>query len=91
MLWWLNLATALGTVILAVPVWQLNRNKKLLQRIKDVDGAGMSDSDFRDQIRRLAEEKQKERVAEWRAWHEACLWTGYSLVALGATGRLFVS
>ena len=91
MIWWLTLATALGTAILAVPVWRLNRNKKLLQRIKNVDRSGATDRDFRDEVRRLAEEKQRERVGEWQAWHEACLWTGYGLVALGAIDRLFVA
>lgn len=90
MIWWLNLATAFGTAILAVPVWRLNRNKKLLQRIKDVARTEADDSVFREEIRKIAEDKQKDRVAEWRVWHEVCLWSGYGLVAFGAIGRMFV-
>ncbi len=90
-MWWLNLSTALGTLILAVPVWRLNRNKKLLQRIKDTDRSDVADDDFRKKIRDIAEEKQKDEVATWRWWHEVCLWAGYAGVAAGALGRLLVT
>jgi len=90
-MWWLNFSTALGTLVLAVPVWRLNRNKKLLQRIKDTDRPDVGDDDFRKKIRDIAEEKQKNEVATWRWWHEACLWAGYAGVAVGAIGRLIVT
>lgn len=90
-MWWLNLSTALGTLILAVPGWRLNRNKKLLQRLKDADRPDVGDDDFRKRVRDIAEEKQKDEVATWRWWHEACLWAGYACVAIGALGRLLAT
>ena len=33
--WYLNLAAALGILVLSIPIWQLNRNKKILQRLRD--------------------------------------------------------
>jgi hypothetical protein len=86
--WYLDLATFAGIVILSVPVWHLNRNRKILQRIRDADRAGADDADFRSRVRRIAEEKQGEKVGEWRWWQEACLWVGYGLVFGSAFGRL---
>jgi hypothetical protein len=86
--WYLDLAAFAGIVILSVPVWHLNRNKKTLQRIRDADRADADGADFRSRVRRIAEEKQGEKVAAWRWWHEACLWAGYGLAFGSALGRL---
>jgi hypothetical protein len=86
--WYLDLAAFAGIVILSVPVWHLNRTKKILQRIRDADRAGADDADFRSRVRRIAEEKQGEKLGAWRWWQEACLWLGYGLVFGSALGRL---
>ena len=64
--WYLDFAAFAGIVILSVPVWHLNRNRKVLQRIRDADRAGADDADFRSRVRRIAEEKQGAKVGAWR-------------------------
>lgn len=82
--WGLNLMAFLGILVLSVPVWRLNRNKRLLQRLKEAL-AVKDQSRLRERVGQIAEEKQSDEVAAWRWWHEACLWLGYGLL-LGSAG-----
>lgn len=82
--WSLNLLAALGILILSVPVWRLNRNKRILQKLKDALNSS-DQSKLREKVGKIAEGKQSQEVAAWRWWHEWCLWAGYAML-LGSAG-----
>lgn len=83
-----NVAAFLGILVLSVPVWHMNSNRKKLQRIRDADTSDVADGSFRQKVRTIAEEKAQGRVATWRWWHEGCLWLGYGLLLGGSAIRL---
>ena len=87
--WYLNLAAALGILVLSIPIWQLNRNKKILQRLRDAMKI-KDQSDFRAEVGQIAQEKQSDEIASWKLWHELCLWLGYALLMGSAGLRLWV-
>jgi hypothetical protein len=89
--WWLNLATFIGILILAVPVLSLNSRKRKLHRVKTSDTTATTDSDFRTQVRGILSEKHKDNIERWRGRDQFCLLTGYTLLLGASFLRLLVS
>lgn len=89
-LWWLNLATFSGILILAVPVLSLNARRRNLHRVKTTDETAASDSDFRKQVRVILSNKYKDSVERWRGIDQVCLMLGYFLLLGSSFLRLFV-
>ena len=84
----LSLLSLAGILFLAVPVWQLNHMKKLLQRLKTLNGAQKGEaSSFSDELGKIVQEKIEDEVAEWKWWHEGCLWAGYGCLVLSGLIR----
>ncbi len=83
-----NLLGVVGLAVLSVPVWRLNRNRKILQRIKNADRPDITDSTFRKKVVDVARMKSEEEVSAWRPWHEICLWVGYGCLFSSALVRL---
>lgn len=86
--WWLNLASAAGIAILAVPTWSLNNRKKKLQAVRDA--LPQEPATFRDSVRTILKDKRDRDVSEWRRIDELCLWAGYLLLLGSAVLRLLV-
>ncbi len=86
--WWLNLATALGIAVLAVPVWSLNMRKKKLQQVRDALPA--EPKAFKDRVRAILVDRHNRDVADWRRIDEVCLYVGYGLLLGSAAARLWV-
>ncbi len=84
--WWLDLASALGILILAVPVWSLNLRKKRLQAVRDA--LPLDPQSFRDRVQRIVHDKRNRDVADWRRIDEVCLVLGYLLLLGAAMIRL---
>ncbi len=78
--WWLNLMAGLGILILAVPVWQLNRRKKKLTQIRSADLTAVDNAAFRGRVRDILLTKREREAADWRRIDEACLIAGYALL-----------
>jgi len=87
----MNFLGFVGLAVLSMPVWRLNRNRKILQRIKDADQPDVSDSAFRKKVVDVAKKKSEEEVSAWRPWHEICLWVGYGCLFSSALVRLVFS
>jgi hypothetical protein len=89
--WWLNAATFLGILILAVPVLSLNARKRKLHEVKTSDTTAKTDSEFRKQVRVILYGKHKDSVEGWRGRDQTCLILGYTLLLGAALFRLFVA
>lgn len=85
---WLNLGTALGIAVLAIPVWSLNFKKKRLQQVRDA--LPEEPSAFRERVKGILKDKHNRDVADWRPLDERCLWVGYGLLLGSSVVRLFV-
>jgi len=86
--WWLNLGTALGIAVLAIPVWSLNFKKKRLQQVRVA--LPEEPSTFRERIKGILRDKHNRDVADWRRLDEICLWVGYGLLLGSSLARLIV-
>ena len=86
--WWLNLGTALGIAVLAIPVWSLNFKKKRLQQVRD--SLPEEPDSFRERVKAILKDKHNREVADWRPVDECCLWVGYGLLLGSSVIRLFV-
>lgn len=86
--WYLNLASAAGIAILAIPVWSLNYRKKKLKAI--TDALPEKPETFKEKVRKIAHDKWGRAVSDWRGIDEICLWIGYVLLLGSAIARLFV-
>ena len=90
--WWLNLSTALGIVILAVPVLSLNKRKKALARIPAMVERRKKDDDaiLLDTIGAELKSELGDRVNTWRRTDEYCLYIGYLLLLASSCLRLIL-
>jgi hypothetical protein len=86
--WWLNLASAAGIAVLAVPAWSLNVRKKRLQEIREA--LPEAPARFRDRVRAILRDKRGREVADWRPIDERCLALGYLLLLGSAVLRLLL-
>lgn len=86
--WWLNLASLIGIVVLAVPTWSLNHRKKKLQEIRAA--LPKEAVTFKDSVKGILKDKRNRDVADWRPVDEKCLFAGYVLLLGSAFFRLLV-
>ncbi len=88
----LNVATALGIAILAVPVLALNARRKSLAQISDIVAARKAgdDKSALDKVAQNLEENAATRANRWRRADEICLYVGYVLLLGASIVRIFV-
>lgn len=87
----LNIATALGIAVLAVPVLALNKRKKSLAQISDIV-AERKTGEEKSALNRIAanlEENAATRANRWRRADEICLYLGYVLLLGASVLRVF--
>ena len=87
----LNIATALGIAILAVPVLALNARRKSLAQISDIVANRKTgeDKSALDKVAENLEETAAKRANRWRRADEICLYVGYVLLLGAAILRVF--
>lgn len=87
-----NIANAIGVVVLAVPAFSLNFRKKTLARISDIIArrAQRADASVLDDVANELEDTAKARANRWRRVDEVCLFAGYLLVLGASAARIFV-
>lgn len=86
---WVNLATFLGVLILAVPVWSMDQRKGRLA--KEKAAALETDPDgFEGELVPHLITLLKKDIDDWRPLDRACLIVGYVLLLGSAFARLIL-
>ncbi|WP_108500937.1 hypothetical protein [Paracoccus indicus] len=85
---WADLATAVGMLLLACPVIRLNKSKRLLYQLRTLHPEDTLDA-IGQKMAAIAEQKMLDQIADWRSWHQLCLFGGYGLLAASSLARLY--